>query len=111
MDDSTSEAYQSLEADITGSLETLFCGAIPNCILTITGFKEGSVNVFFLISIYTFEERCGVEAIIISQKNNLQSNISDIPISSGNLLTGKQQLGFVAIVSRLPMYWKSVMEL
>ena len=89
MDDSTSEAYQSLEADITGSLETLFCGAIPNCILTITGFKEGSVNVFFLISIYTFEERCDVEAIIISQKNNLPSNIGDIPIASGNLLTGK----------------------
>ena len=88
--DLNSEASINLKNDIIGNLHDEFCDGIPICEITITGFREGSVIVDFLISISKgiFSD-CDVLNQLHSQMSSLPTIFGGTNITPGSLSTGK----------------------
>ena len=43
MNDPNSQEFKSLQTSVINTVKFVICGASPNCFVTVTGFKPGSV--------------------------------------------------------------------
>ena len=82
--DPESQDYKDLEIQLTYSLEETFCSGIPTCSFSITGFKEGSVIVNFIVSV-----GCDFIDLVNSKMSNTPNTIGGIAVSSGSFIPGK----------------------
>ena len=93
--DPTSPEYLSMEMKTVEPLQNLYCGSLPCCEVTITGFRQGSVIVGVLAAIAKGElTDCDISSHLISQASSLPETVGGISVTPGNLVIGKPELFF-----------------
>ena len=95
--DPNSAKYKNLASKMKNGLENVFCnGSFSNCLVNITGFRQGSVITDFLVTINTVAgEDSDVGKHLESGFSKFPTEIDGINVSPGNFSQGKKHEEFV----------------
>ena len=101
--DPNSAKYKNLASKMKNGLENVFCnGSFVNCLVNITGFRQGSVITDFLVTINTVAgEDSDVGKHLESGLSNFPTEIDGINVSPGNFSQGNKHEELVFSINTL----------